>query len=218
MGGSCCSAASSPSSGSGSAGWSSATTSSAARWRRVPSTSPGTPPICAANCRPYSRPAPSATGWNWPCASDCPSAPAHQGVASLRTTPRSAARQILVEGEPSDRRPLHVRGRAVIVDEQPYRVARPAPAFGANTTEILEELGYNESQIAQLFHRRPRSRAIDRGRSSPISSQVAPQSAAARESAPASRRPWCQPTTWAAPKPSGPGGRASAAGWVSASS
>ena len=80
-----------------------------------------------------------------------PIGPAHQGVASLRDDSQIAARQILVEGDHPIAGSFTYVGEPVIVDEQPYRVARPAPAFGANTTEILEELGYNESQIAQLF-------------------------------------------------------------------
>ena len=80
-----------------------------------------------------------------------PIGPAHQGVASLRDDPQMTARQILVEGRHPVAGSFTYVGEPAIVDEQPYAVPRPAPAFGANTTEILTEIGYDQSRIAELF-------------------------------------------------------------------
>ena len=79
-----------------------------------------------------------------------PLGPAHQRVAELRDDPQIAARQILVEGEHPVAGPFTYVGEPVIVDGEPYRVRRPAPALGEHTDELLAELGRSAADIAAL--------------------------------------------------------------------
>ena len=81
---------------------------------------------------------------------DIPLGPAHQGVGSLPADPQIAARGILVEGEHPDAGPFTYVGEPVIVDGQPYRVRRAAPALGEHTDEVLTELGYSPDRIGKL--------------------------------------------------------------------
>jgi crotonobetainyl-CoA:carnitine CoA-transferase CaiB-like acyl-CoA transferase len=80
-----------------------------------------------------------------------PIGPAHQGVASLRDDPHIAARQILVEGDHPRAGPFTYVGSPVIVDRAPYPRPRPAPVLGADTREILSELGYDGERIESLL-------------------------------------------------------------------
>jgi crotonobetainyl-CoA:carnitine CoA-transferase CaiB-like acyl-CoA transferase len=79
-----------------------------------------------------------------------PLGPAHQTAADLRTDPQIGVRQILVEGEHPVAGAFTYVGEPVIVDGEPYRVGRPAPALGEHTDELLRELGRDDAQIAAL--------------------------------------------------------------------
>lgn len=82
-----------------------------------------------------------------------PIGPAHQGVPSLRDDPHLAAREIIVEGEHPQAGPFTYVGAPVIVDGQPYRAPRPAPGLGAQTRQVLAELGYADERIDELIEK-----------------------------------------------------------------
>jgi crotonobetainyl-CoA:carnitine CoA-transferase CaiB-like acyl-CoA transferase len=79
-----------------------------------------------------------------------PLGPAHQTAADLRGDPQLGARQIVVEGEHPAAGPFTYVGEPVIVDGEPYRLRRPAPALGEHTDEVLRELGRSDADIAAL--------------------------------------------------------------------
>ena len=83
-------------------------------------------------------------------AEDLPLGPAHQTVGELREDPHLAARAIIVDGEHPTAGPFSYVGSPVIVDREPFAVARPAPSLGEHTDELLAEIGFDGSQIAGL--------------------------------------------------------------------
>lgn len=80
-----------------------------------------------------------------------PIGPAHQGVASLRYDAHLREREIFVEGEHPVAGPFTYVGSPVMVEGAPYPVPRPAPALGADSREVLAELGYAESEVDELI-------------------------------------------------------------------
>jgi crotonobetainyl-CoA:carnitine CoA-transferase CaiB-like acyl-CoA transferase len=79
-----------------------------------------------------------------------PLGPAHDGIDEVRADPQIQARGILYEeGVPGRGRVLLV-GQPALVDGRAAREARPAPALGEHTAEILAELGYSKPEIERL--------------------------------------------------------------------
>jgi len=83
-------------------------------------------------------------------AADIPIGPAHQGVGALRDDPHLASRQILLESDHPQAGAFTYVGSPVIVDGEPFRVRRPAPALGEHSRELLDELGYDADAIERL--------------------------------------------------------------------
>jgi crotonobetainyl-CoA:carnitine CoA-transferase CaiB-like acyl-CoA transferase len=83
-------------------------------------------------------------------AADIPLGPAHQGVQELRHDPHLAARSIMVDGEHPVAGSFRYVGSPVVVDGEKFAVARPAPALGEHTDEVLAELGIADDAIAEL--------------------------------------------------------------------
>jgi len=83
-------------------------------------------------------------------AADVPIGPAHQKVGDLRRDAHLASRSIIVDGEHPVAGPFSYVGSPVVVDGQPFSVARPAPELGQHTDEVLGELGLDPARIAEL--------------------------------------------------------------------
>lgn len=83
-----------------------------------------------------------------------PLGPAHATMDEVREDPQIRAREILVEH--SDRqggRFTHI-GSPVMVAGQPFEIARPAPALGEHTDEVLLELGFGPADITRFAESR----------------------------------------------------------------
>jgi crotonobetainyl-CoA:carnitine CoA-transferase CaiB-like acyl-CoA transferase len=83
-------------------------------------------------------------------ASDVPIGPAYNDLRDLPDDPQMSAREIFLEGEHPVAGPFTYVGQPVVVEGQPYRVIRPAPALGEHTDEILGELGVPEDDQLAL--------------------------------------------------------------------
>jgi crotonobetainyl-CoA:carnitine CoA-transferase CaiB-like acyl-CoA transferase len=85
-------------------------------------------------------------------ASDCdiPIGPAYNDLRDLPHDPQMAAREIFLEGEHPVAGPFTYVGQPVVVEDQPYRVSRPAPALGEHNDEILGELGITQQDQTEL--------------------------------------------------------------------
>ena len=79
-----------------------------------------------------------------------PLGPAPTTLVEMAEDPHIRARSILVEDHHPDAGPFTYVGSAAVIDGQPFRVRRPAPALGQHTSEVLREFGYTESELERL--------------------------------------------------------------------
>ncbi|CAM3128232.1 CaiB/BaiF CoA-transferase family protein [Mycobacterium colombiense] len=79
-----------------------------------------------------------------------PLGPAPTTLHEMAEDPHIRARSILVEDEHPDAGPFTYVGSAAIIDGQPFRVRRPAPALGQHTAQVLGEFGYSDAEIERL--------------------------------------------------------------------
>ncbi len=71
-------------------------------------------------------------------------------MADLDVDPSFNARGVFAEGDHPAAGPLRYPGRPFIMNQSPWQLRRTAPLLGGHTTEILAELGYDDSAIAAL--------------------------------------------------------------------
>jgi crotonobetainyl-CoA:carnitine CoA-transferase CaiB-like acyl-CoA transferase len=76
--------------------------------------------------------------------------PAYRTLAEARNDPHVQTRAVIVDGDHPNAGPFTYVGEAAMVEGQPFRVRRPAPALGEHTREVLGEIGLSEVELDQL--------------------------------------------------------------------
>jgi len=71
-------------------------------------------------------------------------------VAEMLADPQAAAREMVIETDNPVFGPLRTIGNPVKLSETPWSLRRFAPRLGEQTTEVLQECGYSEAEIAEL--------------------------------------------------------------------
>jgi crotonobetainyl-CoA:carnitine CoA-transferase CaiB-like acyl-CoA transferase len=71
-------------------------------------------------------------------------------IAQMHTDPQALAREMIVETEHPTAGPVKSIGLPIKFSETPGGVRRAAPLFGQHTGEVLQELGYSDSEIEEL--------------------------------------------------------------------
>lgn len=79
-----------------------------------------------------------------------PIGPAYDSIADVVADPQTTARGLFVEGPGPAGEPVTYIGQPVLVDGVATPVPTPAPAHGADTDDVLRELGYTAEQIEQF--------------------------------------------------------------------
>ncbi len=79
-----------------------------------------------------------------------PLGPAPITLTEMAADPHICARSIIVEADHPDAGPFTYVGSAAVIDGQPFRVRRPAPALGEHTTQVLSEIGYDGDELELL--------------------------------------------------------------------
>jgi crotonobetainyl-CoA:carnitine CoA-transferase CaiB-like acyl-CoA transferase len=80
-----------------------------------------------------------------------PICPAHHDLHDVQSDPHMRTRSTFVEGEHPVAGPFTYLGVPAVLPGQPFEVQRPAPLMGADTREIMAELGFSAAEVEEVL-------------------------------------------------------------------